>query len=137
MNLNEFLDKTEDDILDEAKYTSALEYKRHWKELSKEEADKYNKEHGTHIHGYWVYDHREAAGATYGDNTVVHHKDHDKHNNHKRNLMKISRADHCIVDPNALKHKGEKCKEKGCGNDYYAKGYCYKHYMKHYRKKDL
>lgn len=133
MNLDELLDNEENKLIDEAKHTSCLEYERHWHEMSKEEAEKYNKKHGTHIHGYWTYPHRENAGAVYNDGTVVHHKDRNKHNNDKNNLMKISRSEHCIIDPNALKHEGEKCKK--CGDKYYAKGLCYNCYMKEYRKK--
>ena len=135
MNLDNLLDEVEDKILDEAKYTSALEYKRHWVEWDKDFAEKYNKEHGTHMHGCYEYDHRVAAGATFNDGTVVHNKDHNKNNNKKKNLMKVSRAEHCIIDPNALKHKGEKCKVPGCGKPYYSHGFCYNHYMQDYRKK--
>lgn len=52
MNLNELLGKEEKEIIEEARHVRADDYERHWVEMSKEEADAYNKEHGTHIHGY-------------------------------------------------------------------------------------
>ena len=133
MNLDELLDKEEEN-LEEAVHIRADDYERHWVEMSKEEAAAYNKEHGTHIHGYWEYPHRVAAGLKFGDNRISHHKNKDKHDNRKENVVALSRAEHCRVEPNALKHAGEKCKEKGCGNDYYARGYCFKHYIAHFRK---
>ncbi len=134
MNLDKLLDKEEVDMLSEAKHTSCLEYERRWYEMSKKEAEKYNTAHGTHIHGYWVYDHREAAGCKYGDKRVVHHIDRDKHDNDPDNLQAVSRAEHCRIDPNALKHEGEKCKVKGCDEPYYAHGLCRHHYMIAWKK---
>lgn len=133
MNLDELLNK-EEESLDEAVHIRADDYERRWVEMSKEEAEAYNKEHGTHIHGYWEYPHRVAAGLKFGDNRISHHRNKDKHDNRKENVVALSRAEHCRVEPNALKHAGEKCKEKGCGNSYYARGYCFKHYIKHFRK---
>lgn len=134
MNLDELLDEEEKEVLDEAIHIRADDYERHWVEMSKEEAAAYNKEHGTHIHGYWEYPHRVAAGLKFGDKKISHHKNKKKHDNRKENVVALSRAEHCRVEPNALKHAGEICKEKGCGNPYYARGFCYKHYIAHFRK---
>ena len=118
-------------IIDEAKKVTPLDYKRHWVEFPKNEKH-YSKKTGNRLYGMWVYAHREAAGAKYGDGKIVHHKNHDKHDNSKDNLEKMSRAEHCQIDPNARKH--EHCKVKGCNEPHFSHGYCEKHYMKWYRK---
>ena len=135
MNLDELLDKEEAEVLDEAVHIKASDYERHWVEMSKEEAAAYNKEHGTHIHGYWEYPHRVAAGLKFGDNRISHHKNKDKHDNRKENVVALSRAEHCRVEPNARKHF--KCSVPGCGNEHYAHNLCFKHYMQKYRKHDF
>lgn len=135
MNLDELLDKNEEEILDEAKHTRSDEYTRYWHHFTPEEKEQYVKEGHKPKSGIWVYKHREAMGLDYHNkDVIVHHKDHDKHNYKKSNLKILSRAEHVREDPNALKHAGEKCKEPGCGNSYYARGYCYKHYIAHFRK---
>ena len=116
-----------DKTIGEAKDASPLDYKRHWYEFPKNERH-YSKKTGNRLYGCWVYDHREKAGATYGDGKVVHHKDHDKHNNSKNNLSKITQSEHCKIDPNAKKHDG--CKVKGCKKPHYSHGYCQAHYMR-------
>ena len=135
MNLGELLDKKEEEILNEAKHTRSDEYTRYWHHFTPEEKEQYVKEGHKPKSGIWVYRHREAMGLDYHNkDVIVHHKDHDKHNFKKSNLEILSRAEHVREDPNALKHKDEICKEKGCGNSYYARGYCYKHYISHFRK---
>lgn len=139
MNLDQILDEEEQDMFDEligeAKHTRADEYSRYWHHFTDEEKKEYAKTHNVPKSGKWIYKHREVMGVTSDDkDVVVHHKNHDKHDFRKRNLQIVSRAEHCKIDPNALKHAGEKCKEKGCGNDYYARGFCYKHYIAHFRK---
>ena len=52
MNLDEILEEQESCIMSEAIHVRADDYERHWVEMSKEEAEEYNKAHGTHIHGY-------------------------------------------------------------------------------------
>lgn len=116
-----------DENLYEAKKVSPLDYKRHWEEWPLSEKH-YSKKTGNRLYGRWVYDHREAAGAKYGDGKIVHHKDHNKHDNDPSNLAKISQSEHCKIDPNAKKHDG--CKVSGCKNPHYSHGYCQKHYMK-------
>lgn len=136
MTLKELVDKEnsekvfweDDEIIDEAKVVTPLDYKRHWVEFPKNEKH-YSKKTGNRLYGIYIYDHREAAGAKYGDGKVVHHKDHNKHNNSKSNLEKVSQSDHCKIDPNA--RKCYKCKI--CGEPHYAKGYCKKHYMQKLR----
>lgn len=119
----------DDETIDEAKVVTPLDYKRHWHEFSKDEVH-YSKKTGKRLYGCWIYDHRAAAGASYGDGKIVHHKDHDKKNNSKSNLSKISQSEHCKIDPNSRKHF--KCKV--CGKPHYAKGFCLNCYMKKYRK---
>lgn len=137
MNLDNLLDELEEDILDEAKHTRSDEYSRYWHHFTDEEKAEYAKNHKPKS-GKWIYNHREVMGLTSDDkDVVVHHKNHDKHDYRKSNLQIVTRAEHCRIDPNSLKHAGEKCKEKGCGNDYYARGYCYKHYIAHFRKHEF
>ena len=135
MNLDELLDKEENEILEEARHVRADDYERHWVEMSKEEADAYNKEHGTHIHGYWEYPHRVAAGLKFGDKRISHHINKNKHDNRKENVVALTRSEHCKVEPNRkIYGDDEKCKIKGCGNSIYSHYLCYKHYMQKYRK---
>ncbi len=122
-----FFEDDDDECFNEAKEVTPLDYDREWHEFPKNERH-YSKKTGNRLYGCWIYKHREAAGAKYGDGKVVHHKNHNKHDNSKSNLSKISRAEHCIVDPNAKKHEG--CKIKGCKNPHYASGYCQAHYMR-------
>lgn len=128
-NVDENDEASEGMTLDEAKVVSPLDYKRHWEEWPLSEKH-YSKKTGNRLYGRWVYDHREAAGAKYGDGKVVHHHDHDKHNNSKENLSKVSRSKHAIIDPNA--RKCYKCKI--CGAEHYSHGLCQKHYMQKFRK---
>lgn len=130
-NENTFLEEEEYEALVEAKKVSPLDYKRHWEEWPLSEKH-YSKKTGNRLYGRWVYDHRENAGATYGDGKIVHHHNHDKHDNSKSNLSKISQSEHCKIDPNARKHTG--CKIKGCNGEHFAQGFCQKHYMQRFRK---
>ena len=123
------LTEEEFEELVEAKKVSPLDYDRYWKEWPLDEKH-YSKKTGNRLYGRWIYRHREAAGAKYGDGKVVHHKNHNKHDNSKRNLSKISREEHCKVDPNA--RKCFKCKV--CGGEHFARGYCQKCYMRRFRK---
>lgn len=134
--LNQELEIPQELQIDEAKKVKPTDYDRHWVEFTPEERDSYEEEHGKKVYGYWSYKHREEAGAKFNDGFVVHHKDNDKHDNKKKNLQKVTRAEHCQIDPNAAKpHKGEVCKD--CGGKYYGRGYCYKCYMKHFRNGDF
>lgn len=139
MNLNELLNKNieiSEELIDEAKHIRPTDYERRWIEFTPEERKAYEEKTGKKLYGYYSYKHREEAGASFNDGFVVHHVDNDKHDNKKANLKKISRSEHCKVDPNAAKpHKGEVCKD--CGDKYYARGYCFKCYMKHLRKGDF
>lgn len=136
MNLDELLDKQEEEILDEAKHTRSDEYDRYWHKFTPEEKEQYIKEGHKPKSGIWIYRHREAMGLDYHNkDVIVHHKDHDKHNYKKSNLKILSRADHVREDPNARKHW--KCSVPGCGNEHYARGYCLKHYIAHFRKGDF
>lgn len=134
MTLKEFIDKENnekiyledyDDSLEEAKVVTPLNYLRYWREFPKNERH-YSKKTHNRLYGMWVYYHREAAGAKYGDGKIVHHKDENKHNNSKSNLQKITQSEHCKVDPNA--RKCYKCKI--CGKPHYARGLCLNCYMK-------
>lgn len=129
---NEKIYWEDDDAIDEAKEVTPLYYERRWYEFPKNEKH-YSKKTHNRLYGCWIYSHREAAGAKYGDGTVVHHKDHDKHNNSKSNLEKISQSEHCKIDPNA--RKTYKCKI--CGKPHYAKGLCKAHYMQALRSGKL
>lgn len=115
--------------LDEAKKVIPTDYKRHWEEWPLGEKH-YSKKSGKRLYGRWVYDHREAAGAKYGDGKVVHHIDHNKHNNSKENLKKITQSTHCSVDPNS--RKCYNCRV--CGAPHFCQGLCQKHYMQKFRK---
>lgn len=133
MTLNEIL-SNETETIDEAIHTLPSDYERYWHHFTPEEKEAYTKEGHVPKSGLWIYKHREAMGLDYHDKRVVHHKDHDKHNNSKNNLQIVSRKEHAIIDPNALKHKGELCKE--CKKrPFYANHLCYKCYMKHYMRK--
>lgn len=121
-------DFDEIEILPEAKVVTPLDYKRHWYEFPKNEKH-YSKRTGNRLYGCWIYNHREAAGAKYGDGKIVHHHDHNKHNNSKSNLTKMSQSEHCKIDPNSRKHF--KCKI--CGAPHYSNGLCQKHYMRKFR----
>lgn len=133
MNLDEILDKQEEEILDEAKHTRSDEYTRYWHHFTPEEKEQYVKEGHKPKSGIWIYKHREALGLDYHNkDVIVHHKDHNKHNYKKSNLKILSRAEHVREDPNA--RKCWKCSKEGCGNEHYAHGLCYKHYMQMYRK---
>lgn len=112
----------------EAKEVSPLDYDRYWYEYKPKERH-YSKNHNL-LYGEWRYKHREAAGAKYGDGKVVHHHNHDKHDNSKKNLSKITRSEHAIIDPNA--RKCYKCKI--CGGEHYSHGLCQKHYMQKFRE---
>ena len=125
------LEEEEFKTLVEAKLVVPTDYKRHWKEWPLDEKH-YSKKTGNRLYGRWVYDHREAAGAKYGDGKVVHHKDHNKHNNSASNLTKISQSDHCKIDPNSRKHF--KCSVSGCNGEHYSHGLCQKHYMRKFRE---
>lgn len=93
----------------------ANQYPRHW-----------NKE--TNL---WSYSHREKLGLGPNDrDKVVHHKDGDINNFHKRNLQILTRGEHAAIGKPALKH--EKCRY--CGEKHFAKGLCRKHYYKKFRK---
>lgn len=127
MTITEILNEDLERTIEEAKKVSPLDYKRHWVVFPKDEIH-YSKNHNR-LYGYWAYEHREAVGAKYNDGTVVHHKDHDKHDNKKSNLVKISRSEHAIIDPNARKH--EKCRI--CGEPHFSQGLCQKHYMQKFR----
>ena len=121
-----------DKTIDEAKMVSPLDYKRHWEEWPLSEKH-YSKKTGNRLYGRWVYDHRENAGAHYGDGKIVHHHNHNKHDNSKKNLSKISQSEHCKIDPNAKKYDG--CKIPGCKKPHYSHGYCQAHYMKLFYRK--
>lgn len=125
-----FWEEGEDWEFDPFLTEAASEYKRHWEEFPKNERH-YSKKTGNRLYGRWVYDHRENAGATYNDGMVVHHKDHDKHNNNPNNLMKISQSTHCKIDPNARKFTD--CKVPGCKNPHFSHHLCQKHFMQKYR----
>ena len=132
INLNP--DLLSEEELEEAKDTNGGDYARHWHEYPK--GQKHYTSNGKRRWGYWIYNHRENAGSHFGDGTIVHHKNHNKHDNSRSNLRKInsgsdgkSRATHAIIDPNARKHT--KCKI--CGAPHYANGLCEKHYMRKYR----
>ena len=115
--------------LDEAKKVVPTDYERHWVEWPLDEKH-YSKKTGRRLYGYWSYRHREVAGAHYGDNSIVHHKNGVKHDNSKNNLKKMSQADHCRVDPNSRKRY--KCRI--CGAPHFCQGLCQKHYMQKFRK---
>lgn len=133
MNLDELLDKEEEDILSEAKHTRSDEYPRYWHHFTPEEKEQYVKEGHKPKAGIWIYRHREAMGLDYHDkDKVVHHKSRDKNDYSKENLQITTRSEHAIIDPNA--RKCWKCSKKGCGNEHYAHNLCYKHYMQMYRK---
>lgn len=133
MNLDELLDKEEKDILDEAKHTRSDEYPRYWHHFTPEEKEQYVKEGHKPKAGIWIYRHREAMGLDYHDkDKVVHHKSRDKNDYSKENLQIVTRSEHAIIDPNA--RKCWKCSKKGCGNEHFAHGLCFKHYMQMYRK---
>lgn len=134
MNLDNLLDNEENSTLEEAKKILGSDYTRFWHHFTPEEKEQYVKEGHKPKSGIWIYKHREALGLDYHDKRVVHHKNKDKHCNRKSNLVALSRAEHAIVEPNALKHKGEKCSE--CKKrPYYANGLCYNCYMRHYMRK--
>lgn len=118
-----------EDELNEAKIVTPKDYDRRWVEWPLSEKH-YSKKTGRRLYGRWVYKHREVAGAEYGDNTVVHHRNAHKDCNKKSNLEKMSRAEHCRVEPNALKHT--KCRI--CGAPHFSHGLCQKHYMQQFRK---
>lgn len=83
--------------------------------------------------GLWSYEHREKLGLTPDDRDyIVHHKDGNHENNHKRNLVALTRAEHAAQEKPALKH--EKCKI--CGNKHFGRGYCAKHYYLYVTKKN-
>ena len=107
MKLEEFIEEYEEEMeLDEH---PANEYSRHW-----------DKERNL-----WVYDHRMKLGLSDKDRDyIVHHKDGNHHNNSKRNLLRLTRAEHARVEKPALKH--DKCKV--CGGKHFGRGYCAKHY---------
>lgn len=136
MNLNELLDKNEEDILDEAKHVRADDYPRYWHHFTPEEKEQYVKEGHVPKCGVWVYKHREAMGLDYHNkDKIVHHRNGDKSDFSKSNLMILSRAEHCREEPNRKIYTDEdKCRIKGCGNLCYAHHLCYKHYMKFYRE---
>ena len=136
MNLDEILEEEENDILSEWHHTRSDEYPRIWHHFTPEEKEQYVKEGHKPKSGIWIYKHREAMGLDYHDkDVIVHHKNRDKNNYEKTNLQIVDRATHARIDPNAKKYsENDKCKEKGCGNSVYSHYYCYKHYMKHYRK---
>lgn len=136
MNLDELLNKEEEDILSEAKHTRSDEYPRYWHHFTPEEKEQYVKEGHKPKSGIWVYRHREAMGLDYHDkDKVVHHKSHDKNDYSKENLQIVTRSEHAIIDPNRkIYGDDEKCKIKGCGNSIYSHYLCYKHYMQKYRK---
>lgn len=121
----------DEEEIEEAKKVTGLDYDRHWVEWPKSEKH-YSKKTGRRLYGYWQYSHREAAGLHYGDPAIVHHRNKNKHDNSKNNLEVCSRADHCRIEPNNLKHEG--CCIKGCKNPHFSHGYCQKHFMQRYRK---
>ena len=123
MTLNELLSqevKLPDELLDEAKHVRPDDYNREW--IKGENGKK----------GHWQPKHREVMGLTPDDPRVVHHKNHDKHDNRKSNLEVVSRAEHCKIDPNALTYTD--CKVPGCKNPHYSHHLCKKHYMRAFRK---
>lgn len=118
-------------ILIESKVVIPTDYERYWKEWPLDEKH-YSKKTGNRLYGRWVYKHREQAGAEYGDGKVVHHIDHNKHNNSKKNLKKITQSDHCKIDPNSRKYFT--CSVPGCKGIHYSRHLCLKHYMQKFRK---
>lgn len=114
----------------EAKKVTPLDYERYWYEYKPNERH-YSKNHNL-LYGEWRYRHREAAGAHYGDNKIIHHKNEDKNDNSKSNLQVTDRAGHCRIDPNARKFF--KCSVPGCNEPHYSHHLCQKHFMQQYRK---
>lgn len=125
------LEEEEFKTLVEAKRVVPTDYKRHWQEWPLDEKH-YSKKTGNRLYGRWVYDHREAAGAKYNDNKIIHHKNEDKLDNSKSNLQVTDRAGHCRIDPNARKFF--KCSVPGCKEPHYSHHLCLKHFMQQYRK---
>lgn len=76
----------------------------------------------------YEYLHRAKTGAD-GYNTVVHHKDGDKHNNNKNNLKIMSRSEHTGIENTKLKTQYTTCTIKGCKRPHHAKGLCKSHYL--------
>jgi hypothetical protein len=104
-------------------------YKRHW-----------DKDYvsPTGRKGIWIYDHREKLGLKPNDGFIGHHKDRNKENNNKKNLQKVDRRSHAIIDPNAKKYQDDdKCDVKGCSKKPVAKGKCWAHYIASRRKQGL
>lgn len=122
MTLNELLNQEitipEELTLNEAKHVRPDDYNREW--VSGKNGEK----------GHWQPKHRSVMGLGPNDPRVVHHKNHDKHDNRKSNLEVVSRSEHCKIDPNA--RKIYKCKI--CGKPHYSRGYCKMHYMRVFRK---
>ena len=135
MNLDEILDEFENNILDEAKKVRADSYPRYWHHFTQEEREQYVKEGHKPKSGIYIYKHREALGLDYHDKRIVHHKDKNKERFDKDNLVALTRAEHCQIEPNRkIYDDNEKCKIKGCGNSIYSHYLCFKHYMQKYRK---
>lgn len=127
MTLFEILNSSS--VIEEAKHTNPNEYERVWVEFPKNEKHYYQS--GKRKYGKWVYKHKEKMGVKETKNLVVHHKDNNKKNNSKSNLVVVTRAEHCRIDPNARKFTD--CKVKGCKNKHYSHHLCLTHYMQRYR----
>lgn len=128
MTINEILSDLT--YIDEAKHTRPDEYDRKWMEYPKDEKHYYPS--GKRKYGRWIYGHKEAMGVGEDKNKVVHHKNHNKHDNRPSNLQVCTRSEHCKIDPNARKFTD--CKVPGCKNSHYSHHLCLKHYMQKYRK---
>ncbi len=91
----------------------------------------YKKLNGRHEHRVVV---EEKIGRTLSKGEVVHHIDHDKHNNHPDNLEVMTQGDHMNLHRKEMqkaKRKFDPC--KACGAPHSAKGFCNPCYQKDYR----
>lgn len=115
------------------KFEEVLEEEENIENLLLEKPANWYARHWSAETGLWSYEHREKLGLKARDGYVVHHKDGNHHNNHKRNLVKLTRAEHARIEKPALKH--DHCKIKGCKNKHFGRGYCAQHYWLKITKK--
>jgi len=87
--------------------------------------------------GHEYYEHRlkveKKLGRKLRPDEHVHHKDHNKDNNHGGNLAPMSKAEHTRVGKNAKKYDG--CSVEGCKRPHHSKSYCKAHYKQFCLKK--